>query len=85
MVDSTRHKLHCLGEQVIQEAHEDTGVIGCQLAQIEITQSSQEYLQMIIPCFQTQCTSTSMQMGTSDISGQSTPVVFPHPPLPERS
>ena len=48
MVNCTRHKLHCLGEQVIQQSHEDAGVISCQLAKVEISQGSQKHLQIYV-------------------------------------
>ena len=44
VVNGTGHKLHCLWEQIVQQAHEDAGVISCQLAQVEISQSSQKHL-----------------------------------------
>ncbi len=43
-VNGSRHQLHSLGEQVIQQTHEDASVICCQLAQVEISQSTQQHL-----------------------------------------
>ena len=37
MVDSTRHRFQSLGEDVIEQAHEDACVICCQLSQIEVS------------------------------------------------
>lgn len=43
-VNGTRHQLHSLWEEVIEQAHEDACVICCQLAQVEVPQSSQQHL-----------------------------------------
>ena len=48
MVNRTRHKLHCLWEEVIQQSHEDAGIISCQLAKIEISQGPQKHLQAFV-------------------------------------
>ena len=40
-VNSSRHRFQGLGEDVIEQAHEDAGVVCRQLAQVEVPQCSQ--------------------------------------------
>ena len=41
VVHGTRHRLQSLGEDVIQEPHEDAGIISRQLAKIEVTEGTE--------------------------------------------
>ena len=44
-IHSPRHKFHRPGEQVIQQSHEDVGVISTNLAHVKVTQGTEEHLQ----------------------------------------
>ena len=43
-VNSTRHQLQGLGEEVIEQAHEDGGVVGGELAEVEVPQRAEHDL-----------------------------------------